>query len=293
MYIEPLKVFRDLAETGSFSKAAEMHGISQSAVSQQVRAVEKHFACTLVERGHRVASLTPEGVAFLKTAKAILAIWDDFAAAVSTLKNEISGELRIASIYSIGLHELPQRLKKFREAYPLIDAKVEYRRSPQVYDLVERGEADIGLVAYPARRAGLIAEVFDEDELVFICHPKHRLAKRAEIKLPDLKGERFIAFGPDAPTRKIIDQQLRKAGLGSIQAIDFDNIETVKRAVEIESGVSIVPKNTVAPEVKGGQLAAIPLQSPKMSRPLGFILSRTRPRPPGLREFIAVLKVRA
>ncbi len=290
MFIESLKVFRDLAETGSFSRAAELNHISQSAVSQQVRSVEARFGCALLERTRRSASLTPEGVAFLKAATAIIEIWETFGEAVRTLKNEISGGLRIASIYSIGLHELPPLLRKLREKFPLIEAKVEYRRSPQVYEMVGSGEADIGLVAYPVKRPGLIAEVFAEDELILICHPKHRLASRAGVRLQDLKGERFIAFRPDAPTRKVIDQQLRRAGLGAVHATEFDSVETVKRAVEIESGVSIVPANTVAAEVRSGQLAAVPITSPRMTRPLGFLVSRTHPRPPGLREFIAALK---
>ena len=290
MYIDYFKVFCDLVQSGSFSKAASMNGITQSAVSQQVRSIESRYDCVLVDRGRRNLSLTPEGKAFHSVCEKIVAVWSDYEARIKELKNVIAGEIVVASIYSIGLHELPPRLKKFQENYPDVRVKVEYRRSPQVYEMVEDGEAHIGLVAYPTKRATLLFEVFDEDQMVIICSPKHALARKKKAPLTALEGERFISFEPDTPTRKVLDRQLRDAGVHVIVATEFDNVETVKRAVEIESGVSIVPANTVTEEVKSGQLCAINVEPPTVSRPLGLLLSRTHTRPSGLKELIAALK---
>jgi DNA-binding transcriptional LysR family regulator len=290
MYIDSFKVFCDLVDTGSFSKSAAVNGITQSAVSQQVRAMEDRLHCTLVERGRRNLSLTPEGMAFHKTCRDILDLWSAFEGRLNEIKNVVAGEIKIASIYSIGLHELPPRLKKFRESHPGVLIAVDYRRSPQVYEMVESGEADIGLVAYPNKSSSIIYEIFDEDRLALICHPRHPLADKKQVTLDALNGERFIAFEPDTPTRKVIDRSMREAGVRITQAAEFDNIETVKRAVEIESGVSIVPANTVTQEVANGQLASVEIESPQLTRPLGILLSRTRPRPAGLKELIAALK---
>ncbi len=290
MYIDTFKVFCDLVETGSFSKSAAVNGITQSAVSQQIRALEERFKCTLVERGRRNLSLTPEGMAFHKTCKSILDQWNEFEGRLNELKNIIAGEIKIASIYSIGLHELPPRLKAFRNAHPKVDIRVDYRRSPQVYEMVQGGEADIGLVAYPTKNALVTFEIFDEDRLAIICHPRHPLAQKASATLDALNGERFISFEPDTPTRKVIDRTLRENNVRVTHVAEFDNIETVKRAVEIESGVSIVPSNTVTLEVQNGQLAIIPIETPKLTRPLGILFSRTRPRPAGLKELILALK---
>jgi len=290
MHVDSLKVFCDLVEAGSFSKAAEVHGITQSAVSQQVRAIEIRFGCSLLERSRSGVSLTPEGHAFHTACCETLAIWSGFEGCLKDLKNEVSGELRIASIFSIGLHDLPARLEVFRARFPLVNVRVEYRRSVQIYEMVESGEADIGLVAYPAKRPGTMFEVFDEDDLVIICHPRHPLASRKRVALPAIAGEKFIAFEPDTPTRKMIDRYLRKAGVKIQQVMEFDNIETVKRAVEIESGISIIPARTVATEVASGQLCAVQVESPKMKRQLATLVSRSHPRAPGMKEFIAVLK---
>src|SRR5215210_7059600 len=175
MYIETFKVFCDLAETGSFSKAAGLNSITQSAVSQQIRSLENKFQVTLVERGRRSFSLTAEGTAFLSASREILEVYNHLGDRLHELRNVVAGELRIASIYSIGLHELPVRLKTFRERFPDVEVHVEYRRSAQVYALVQSGEVDCGLVAYPAKRNGLHCEVFSEDRLVVICHPNHPL----------------------------------------------------------------------------------------------------------------------
>ncbi len=289
MYIETFKVFCDLAETGSFSKAATLNSITQSAVSQQIRALEKRFEVTLVERGRRNFSLTPEGAAFLAASREILEVYNHLGNRLHELRNVVAGELRIASIYSIGLHELPPRLQLFRKAHPDVEVHVEYRRSTQVYTQVLNGDVDLGLVAYPAKRAGLQVEIFDEDEMVMICHPNHRFAAKKEVSLAQLNGEKFIAFEPDLPTRKVIDRHFREHGVEIVHTMEFDNIETVKRAVEIESGISLVPSNTVRQEVESGVLIAIPLDGAKLSRPLGVITKRNRPRSPAQKAFINAL----
>ena len=290
MHVDSLKVFCDLVETASFSKAAALHGITQSAVSQQVRALETRFGCALLERSRSGVAATPEGRAFYDTCRKMLASWNAFESRLSELKNEVSGELRIASIFSIGLHDLPARLEAFRARYPDIVVHVDYRRSVQVYELVESGAAHIGLVAFPTKRPGIMFDIFDEDKLVVICHPRHPLAGKKRIPLTAVAGEPFIGFEPDTPTRKMTDRYLRKAGVKVTPVNEFDNIETVKRAVEIGSGISIVPARTVAAEVASRQLAAIEVESPRMTRPLATIVSRNRPRPPGMKEFIALLK---
>ncbi len=290
MYIATFKVFCDLAETGSFSKAATLSGITQSAVSQQVRALEIKFQVTLIERGRRHFALTPEGAAFLEASREILEVHDNLDARLRRFRNVIEGEIRIAAIYSIGLHDLPPKLKIFRERFPKVDVVVSYRRSHQVAALVSDGEVDLGLVAYPSKRNGLQVEIFDEDELILIVHPKHPLSARKSIALPLLAGEKFISFEPDLPTRKAIDRHFRLQNVEITHAMEFDNIETVKRAVEIESGVSIVPRNTVRQEIENGALVGVEIAGEKMLRPLGVITKRNRQRSPAHQEFINVLR---
>jgi DNA-binding transcriptional LysR family regulator len=217
-------------------------------------------------------------------------ILGDVEGRIHNLQKLVAGELRISTIFSIGLHELPTYLKTFRQAHPQVDVRVEYRRSSEVYLSVLDGRADIGLVAYPSPRRGLQAVTFWSDRLVLICSPSHPLASRRRISLSALQGEKFIAFSPDLPTRREIDRKLRSEGVKVKLVLEFDNIETVKRAVEIENGVSIVPETAVRDEVAAGLLATVEFSDPELRRPLGALIRRSARVSPALREFLALLE---
>lgn len=290
MQIETFKVFCDLAESGSFSKAAVANSVTQSAVSQQLRALEERYHVRLIERGRRNFALTAEGEAFLKASREIVGVYEGLDARFHSLRNVVAGEISIATIYSIGLHELPPFLKTFRTTHPGVEVRVDYRRSWEIYPLVLAGEVDMGFVSFPAKRTGLLIEPFLKDRLVMICHPKHALAERKCVALRELDGEKFIAFGPDLPTRKVIDRFFREQGVAVRHAVEFDNIETVKRAVEIENGISIVPANTITQEVENGTLAAAEIREPEMWRPLGILLKRNRVRTVAQNELLTLLQ---
>jgi DNA-binding transcriptional LysR family regulator len=290
MQIETFKIFRDLAESGSFSRAAVSNGITQSAVSQQIRGLEQRFHVSLIQRSRRAFALTAEGEAFLGASREIVEVYEHLDDRIKSLSNLVEGKLRVGVIFSIGLHELPPYINAFRAAHPAVEVHVEYRRSWEIYGAVMEGEVDIGLVCYPVKKKGLVILPFINDRLVMICHPRHPLAGRSSISLKDLDGERFISFEPDQPTRKVIDRALRDQGVHIHHAIEFDSVETVKRAVEIENGISIVPSSTVRQEVENAALAAVEITAPQMWRPLGILLKRDRARTPAVRELVALLQ---
>ena len=292
MYIQTLQVFCDLAESGSFSRAAVANGVSQSAVSQQIRALEKELGVCLVDRSRSGLSLSAQGQVFLRAAREILAIYDQLPARLADVDQGATGNLRIAAVYSIGLYELPGRVKHFRETYPGVNVQVEYCRASQVYASVLDGSVDVGLVAFPSRRTGLHVEVFDEDELVLICPPRHPLVSKLDVSLKDLNGQRFVAFGPDIPTRKAVDRYLRDQGVRLVPHLEFDNVEIVKRAVEVDGCVSLVPRKTVLGEVERGSLVVREILGPPLVRPLGILFRHNRPRPPAWKAFLEAFRKR-
>jgi LysR family transcriptional regulator, transcriptional activator of the cysJI operon len=271
MHIETFKIFCDLVETGSFSLAASRNGITQSAVSQQIRVLEEKFKAVFFERGGKKFAVTPEGQIFEKAAREILAMYEGIDARLHDLRDEVKGPLRLSTVYSIGLHQLPEKLEAFRKLHPDVEVVIEYRRSPAVYDDVLEGRADLGLVAYPLRGKGIIADVFDK------------------IKLRELHGEKFIAFEPDTPTRKAIDRAVKQHGVNFAQQHEFDTIETVKRAVEVAGVVSIVPRRTVEKEHAAGRLCVITLEDVDLVRPLGMLRKQARVTTPAMREFMRIM----
>ncbi len=290
MQIETFKVFRDLVETSSFSRAAEVNGITQSAVSQQVRAIERKFDVTLIDRGKRALELTEEGRAFLAASREILDAYESLGNRIESIRRVLEGEVRLATVHSIGLHELPPYLRAFRKLHSGVEVKVDYCRYSEVYESVRDGSSDLGLVAYPAQRAGLRVMTFWRDKLVLIGAPGHRLAKKKRVRLTDLVGEKFVAFEPDLPTRKEIDKRMRERGVRIKPILEFDNIETVKRAVAIEEAVSIVPEICVRDEVRGDTLVTVEIDEPEMWRPLGALVRRGKEPSAALKEFLGMLE---
>ncbi len=294
MQIETLRLFCDLVEAGSFSIAAEKHRLTQSAVSQRIASMEKELGVRLLVRVRNNTEPTPEGKLLLENAHRILALYDDCRRRLREMRQPVSGALRISTVYSIGLHELPPYLKWFRDHYPNAEVRVEYHRSDHVYREVAEGRADLGFVAYPNcdGHPALACDTFWQDQLVLILPPGHPLAERPAVRPAELDGVRFISFEPDLPTRKAIDAMLTRANVKVDELMALDNVELVKRAVEVENAVAIVPQRTVYAEVRGGRLAEAKLDVPaaEIVRPLGVVRRAGEELSAAAREFTELLR---
>jgi LysR family transcriptional regulator, transcriptional activator of the cysJI operon len=290
MQIESLKVFCDLAETESFTKAAQINSVTQSAVSQQISSLERTFKSLLIERSKKKFRLTREGQVLYDYSKQIIQTYESLHSKLQDLKDIISGTIRVATIYSIGLHDLPPYIKKFMKSYPTVNVHVEYRRSNQVYDDVISNVVDLGLVAYPMKDNKLEIVPLRKEPLVLICHPQHAFAKHKNIKLKALAGQNIVGFEPDIPTRKALDKILREHSVDVKVVMEFDNVETVKRAVEIDAGVAIVPIGTVTQEITKNTLAAVEIEDGEFYRPLAAIYKKNKVLSPAMKQFITILK---
>ena len=290
MQIESLKVFCDLAETESFTKAAQINSVTQSAVSQQISSLERIFKSLLIERSKKKFRLTREGQVLYDYSKQIIQTYESLHSKLQDLKDIISGTIRVATIYSIGLHDLPPYIKKFMKNYPTVNVHVEYRRANQVYDDVLSNVVDLGLVAYPQKDSKLEIVPLRKEPLVLICHPQHTLAKQKSVKLKSLAGQKIIGFEPDIPTRKALDKILREHGVDVKVVMEFDNVETVKRAVEIDAGLSIVPLGTVTQEIAKNTLIAMEIEDGEFYRPLAAIYKKNKVLSPAMKQFLSILK---
>jgi LysR family transcriptional regulator, transcriptional activator of the cysJI operon len=290
MQFESLKVFCDLVETESFTKAAQINQVTQSAVSQQISALERNFKSLLVERSKKNFRLTREGQVLYEYSRQILQTFDLLHGKMQEIRNIVAGSIRLSTIYSIGLHELPPYITRFLKSFPKVNVHVEYRRADQVYEDVLGNVVDMGLVSYPEKDGKLEVLPLWKDRLVLICHPQNRLAKGKSVKLSEINGQKFIAFEPDMPTRKAVDRILREHDVSVQHVMEFDNIETVKRAVEIDAGIAIVPETTVAQEVAKKTVAAIEFQDGEFHRPSAAIYKRHKVLSPAMKEFLGILK---
>lgn len=290
MHIETLKTFCDLVETGSFSRAARLNYVSQSAVSQQVKALEARYNTVLIERGPRHgATLTDTGRLLYGECKPLLERLRYVEERLRHPATTMAGPVRIATVYSVGLHALPPYVTRFMKAHPQVKVHIEYSRTDKVCDACLNDTIDLGIVAFPVRRTAMAALPWREEKLVLVCAPDHPLARTRRVKLAQLLNEDFVAFERDIPTRRTIDRILKDHGVTVNRVIEFDNIETIKRAVEVGSGVSILPDTTVLSEVRGGTLAARDFREGPFTRTIGIVHRRGRVLPAAAREFLRLL----
>ena len=274
MHIETLKIFCDLAELRSFSNTADKHFLSQSAISQQLAQLELAHKCQLINRKKRPIELTKAGQLLYLAATDMLERYEQFKSEMKAITSSTGSRINVAAIYSIGMHTLPGYIKKFMVRYPQVNVHVEYLGADRIYDLVLAGDIDIGLVAVPKKDKRLDVYDFEDEPMVLACSPKHSLSKESQVDIHKLKFERFIGFGKDVPTRVWIDNFLSRYNIVVNPVMEFDNIETVKRAIEINSGISILPQTAMLQEVKGGTIKAIGFSNEFFVRPTGIIVRK-------------------
>jgi DNA-binding transcriptional LysR family regulator len=276
MNIESLRIFCEVARQRSFSRAAGHLRITQSAASQAVQALERELGHTLIDRTHRPPALTDAGARFCEDCHKIL---DDVQLAISRLSEsdgEVAGPLYVASIYSIGLYST-EAIRSFMASYPKVNVRLQYLRPNQVLQAVHDGEASLGLISYPRETREIAVVAWKNEDMVLVCPPRHPLVSDKRPPLESLAGQSFIAFDRDLAIRRHIDEVLRDHKVEVRVVMEFDNVETLKQAVQIGAGVSILPEATVQQEAAAGTLAIVRLPSAELVRPVGIVFRKNRP----------------
>ncbi len=274
MHLKSLKIFCDVVCRRSFSRAAAENGISQSGASQTVNTLEEHLGVKLIDRTKRPFVLTPEGEAYYDGCRKLVQRYFALEEEVRTLHEEVAGRVSVASIYSIGLSHMNRFVQRFLQAYPKANVRVQYQHPRRVYELVETNQVDLGLVSYPRSNRTIKATVWRQEPMALVCAPNHKLATRDRVTLEDLHGQDVVAFDGDLEIRSEIDRALAARGVEIRVAMEFDNTETIKRAIEIDAGVSLLPLPTVEREVAAGALVARPLAGCELKRPIGIVQRR-------------------
>lgn len=290
MTLSQLQLFRDLALCRSFSKAAKENGISQSAASQQIQEIERLVGAPLVDRTTRPLALTSAGDLFLSLARDVLRRKADFDGELAHLQQRTEGLVRVASIYSVGLSEMGRLEAEFAERCPSAHLAISYHPPARIYAAIEADQADVGLVSYPEASPEIEATPWREEQMMVATSPRHPLARRREIVPFELNGVDFVAFDAELPIRRAVDDYLEQQVVEVRVAFEFDNIALIKEAVALGNGVSILPWPILESDVQQGRLVAIPLDPPRLVRPLGILTSKRRKVSPAAREFVRMLE---
>ena len=271
-----LRLFKEIAVTGSMSKGAKLCGVTQSAASQHVQEVERRLGASLLDRSKRPLELTPAGKLYADFCRDVMRQEDEFQLSLERLKQEVEGTVRVASIYSVGLSEMSRLSEEFSLSHPTARLEVEYMRPDKVYAAVSGGQADLGLVSYPQSSREIAAIPWRDEEMRLAMPPVHALAARQVVLAADLAGIDFIGFDEDLSIRREIDRFLRVRGVTVHMVMHFDNIQMIKEAVALGSGVSILPARSMQAEIEQGRLVAVDLEAPGLVRPVGIVHRRRK-----------------
>lgn len=271
------------------SKGAAHCGISQSAASQHVQEVERRLTVALFDRSKRPLELTAAGKLYAEFCRDVLRREEEFNVVLEALKRQIEGTVRVASIYSIGLSEMSRLQEEFAARYPTSALQVEFMRPDRIYDSVRDDAADLGLVSYPEASRDIMVLPWREELMQVAVPPSHRLASQSEATPADLNGENFIGFDEDLSIRRELDRYLRAHGVVVHLVMHFDNIQTIKEAVALGSGISILPERTMHREIEQGRLVAVRLDAPDLVRPVGIVHRRKKKLNRAVQAFLGLL----
>ena len=304
MHVETLNIFCAVVRHQSFSRGAAASSVSQSAASQAVRQLEKHLGTQLIERSKRPWVLTPEGKTFFTGCQEIVERYRELKDAVRRRQNPSGHTIRLAAIYSVGVHNLSQHVNQFRALVPGANVDLEYMHPDEVCERVLNDQSDLGLLSFVTPGRELTAIPWQRQRMVVACPPTHRFARMAAdkndqhdqrgVRPADLAGERFVAFDQGLGVRRAVDRFLRRYGVEVDVTTEFDNIETIKQAVDEGAGIAVLPEPTLQREVRRRTLVQaqfiLPPGEAPLIRPLSIVHRRNRRLNRAVAEFISLLR---
>ncbi len=284
-----LRVFCDVVEIRSFTAVAKRHGVTQSAVSQMFRGLERRFKSRFAVRKPKGFRLTPEGGLFYAVCHKVLRLEAELSRRLRETREAAPGIIRLAACYTAGLHQLPPVLGRFRRDCPAIDVRDSYHQIGEVHELVLDRRADLGYLCYPRSRGGLTVDLLGRDRMMAIFPPRHPLAGRRSVTATELKGEMFAGWDAlhASPFLRSLPGRQRRLFKPRHK---FDEVETVKGLVEGGDYIAILPESAVHAEVASQRLAAVPFTNGGCTEPLGIIYRRDRTQSPAMTQFIQFLK---
>ena len=271
--MQTTRLFVEVARCRSFSKAAAVFGISQSAASQRIGQLERRLGVKLIDRSVRPFELTQAGELYLVGAADTLNRFDQIEREVSSLglnAQALQGEVRVAAIYSAGIDLLSQLRDRFVSDHQDVQVELTYLKPDQVHQAVVEKRADLGIVSFPDRFAKVVVEPLREEAMAVVCRPDHALAGRKTVAASELTGMDKAGYDADLPIARHLQRYLKEQGASPTVSHRFDNMDTLKSAVAVTDRFAIMPVRCVQREVEAGTLKAIRL-TPKLTRPMGVL----------------------
>ncbi len=283
-----------VVEEGSFNRAATRLHKTQPAVSYQIKQLEAELGLPLFHRSARKISPTEAGRVLAQHAEEILKKVRRTRQALERLSDGVAGEIRIGTVNSVGIHFLPKVLWNMREKFPNVRPTVMYRTSHEIMEALLSNRIDLALAANPRPDRRLRHESIVEERVSMVCGPSHAFFDRSAIRPSELKGLQFVALTPEHPTGELVRDHLAKLGVNVEPVVSTDNVETVKKMVEVGMGVAFLPDMVTSAEIPcdgrtKGRLARIDV-GPPLTRRIALVTWKQLEISPAVEAFITELR---
>ena len=291
MDLRQLEILCAIAETGTFTGAGEKLHVSQSAISRQVLLLEDELREPLFIRQGRGAVPTRVGQTLIQLGRRLL---EDLTATVGQIRDEreeLHGTLRIAGGMTVCLYVFPPLLKEFRRAHPRVELKLITGATPRLIRQLRTGLADVALLTLPVEEPSFVVVPTLREELMLVMPPRHPLAVKRRVPPKDLANEPFVLFEPHSSTRRTIDRLFTQVGIEPRVVLETENVEILKAFVASGMGLSLIPYQSVADEVRAGKLASARMAAHVLERETGWVYPRSSHLPRAVQELIRTLEL--
>ena len=291
MDLQLLGAFKAVVEEGSFSAAGQRLRRSQPAVSIALKRLETQLGEKLIDRSSKSVVLTDAGKAVYECCKRFDDLKKELRNRLVELRDKRTGSLSIGANESTALYLL-RHIEEYRTFYPGVKVEIRRSLSSRIPASIVDGSLDLGAISYDPEDPKLITRVIYNDSLVFIVSPKHRFARRKQVRITELGMESFIAHNVVSPYRKNVVDAFRRHNVPLNMKLELPTIETIRRMVQANLGVTFMPKMCVERELASGSLVTVPVDEVGMERKINLVYAAKRQLSHAAQAFLELIEQR-
>jgi DNA-binding transcriptional LysR family regulator len=282
--LRQLEILQAIAETGSFTACGRKLHVSQSAISRQIALLEEELGEPLFLRVGRHVRMTPAAESLVQLGQRVFQDVRDTLGAITDHTRALRGTLRLAGGMTVCLYVFPPLLKHLKRVHPELDIRVTVATAARGVEEIRGGRHDAGLLTLPVEESDLVTVPVLREELLLVTMPTHQLAKKKRVQSQDLCGEPFVLFEPGSATRRVIDSMFVTEKIEPTVVMETENVEIIKAMVKTGLGISIVPYQAVAREVRAGQFFCARIDGHELVRETGWVYARANRVPRMIHE---------
>jgi DNA-binding transcriptional LysR family regulator len=290
MDLRQLEIIRAIADTGSFTAAGEKLHVSQSAISRQILLLEDELGEPVFHRIGRRIRITPAGESLLQLSHRVFQDLQETVSSISDKRESLSGTMRLVGGMTVCLYVFPALLAEVRRVHPHLDLKVTVGSAERSIAMLRSGAGDLGMITLPIEATDLVSVPALEEELLLITYPAHPLAKKRSIQPADLDKQEFVLFETGSITRRLVESFFAREGVEPQIIMETENVEIIKAMVRSGLGISIIPSQAAAADVRTGQLFHSRIAGHLLKRQTGWLYPKMSRLPRTVSEVIRIFE---